>query len=96
MEHIARGIFRVVGQLTEGTLTVEYVEYCDLPPEPTPPPGGKVIRILDDLWINKVPLELVDMNDRLPNTLLRVTVRERTEVIKVERAPEAEQNRLSQ
>ena len=86
MDHVARGIFRVVGQLIEGTLTVEYVEHCDLLPLPAPPPGGKVIRILDDLWIDKVPLELVDMNDRLPNTLLRVTVRNQTEVLKVERA----------
>ncbi len=87
MSHIARGIFRVVGQLIEGTLTVEYVRHCDLPVEPPPPPGIKIIRILDDLWIDNVPLELVDINDRLPNTLLRVTVRNQTEVIKVERAP---------
>jgi len=30
---------------------------------------------------------LVDINDRRPNTLLRVTVRNRTEVVKVEKAP---------
>ena len=65
---------------------IEYVRHCDLPLEPAPSPGGKTIRILDDLWIDKVPLELVEMNDRLPNTLLRVTVRDRTEVVKVERA----------
>jgi hypothetical protein len=87
MSHTARGIFRVVGQLSEGTLTVEYVEHCDLPPLPAPLPGGKIFRILDDLWIDNVPLELVDFNDRLPNTLLRITVRDRTEVVKVERAP---------
>jgi hypothetical protein len=86
MDHIARGIFQVVGQLVEGTLTVEYVEHCDLPLERTPPPGCKVIHILDNLWIDKIPIDLVDMNDRLPNTLLRVTVRNQTEVLKVERA----------
>jgi hypothetical protein len=87
MSHTARGIFRVVGQLVEGTLSVEYVRHCDLPPESAPPSGGKTVRILDDLWIDKVPLELVDINDRLPNTLLRVTVRDRMQVLKVERAP---------
>jgi hypothetical protein len=86
MSHTARGIFRVVGLLVEGTLSVEYVRHCDLPRESAPPLGGKTVRLLDDLWIDKVPLELVDINDRLPNTLLMVTVRDRTEVVKVEKA----------
>lgn len=86
MSHTARGIFRVVGHLYPGVLTVQYVRHCDLAPKPTPPPGGKVVRILDDLWVDKVPVELVDVSDRLPNTLLLVTVRDQTEVVKVERA----------
>jgi len=51
----------------------------------TPPPGGRVITIRDDLWIDRVPVAMVAIKDRIPNTLLRVTVRDRTEVINVER-----------
>ncbi|HYG36420.1 MAG TPA: hypothetical protein VEC99_16620 [Clostridia bacterium] len=85
MSHTARVIFRVVGQLVEGTLSVEYVRHCDLPPETAPLLGGKIISTVDTLWIDKVQLELVNIIDRLPNTLLRVTVRNQTEVVKVER-----------
>ena len=85
MSHFAQGVFRVVGQLAEGWLTVEYVRHCDESPAVTPPPGGRVISIRDDLWIDRVPVEMVAIEDRMPNTLLRVTVRERTEVIHVER-----------
>jgi hypothetical protein len=81
----AQGIFRVVGHLVEGWLDVEYVKHCDECPEVTPPPGGKVITIRDDLWVGQIPIELVDIDDRLPNTLLKVTVRNRTDVIHVER-----------
>ena len=75
----------MVGHLTDGWLTVEYVRHCDELPKVTPPPGGRVISIRDDLWIDRVPVDLVAIEDRMPNTLLRVTVRERTEVIHVER-----------
>jgi hypothetical protein len=85
MSHVAQGVFRVVGHLTEGWLTVEYVLHCDELPTVTPPPGGRVISIRDNLWIDRVPVEMVAIEDRLPNTLLRVTVRERSEVICVER-----------
>ena len=87
MNHIAQGVFRVLGPLVEGTLTVEYVRHCGDPPEPIPPAGGKIIGIRDDLWIDSIPVGLVDMNDRLPNTLLKVTVRNQREVVRVERAP---------
>jgi hypothetical protein len=85
MSHVAQGVFRVVGHLIEGWLTVEYVRHCDELPVVTPPPGDRVIYIRDDLWIDRVPIEMVAIEDRTPNTLLRVTVRERTEVIHVER-----------
>lgn len=85
MSHVAKGVFRVVGHLTEGWLTVEYVRHSDELPEVTPPPGVRVIQIRDDLWIDRVPISLVAIEDRMPNTLLRVTVRDRTEVIHVER-----------
>jgi hypothetical protein len=85
MSHVAQGVFRVVGHLVEGWLTVEYVRHCDELSAVTPPPGGRVISIRDDLWIDRVPVALVAIEDRIPNTLLRVTVRERTEVIHVER-----------
>jgi hypothetical protein len=85
MSHVAQGLFRVVGHLAEDWLTVEYVRHCDELPAATPPPGGRVISIRDDLWIDRVPVALVAIEDRIPNTLLRVTVRERTEVIHVER-----------
>jgi hypothetical protein len=85
MSHVAQGVFRVVGHLVEGWLTVEYVRYCDASPAVTPPPGGRVISIRDDLWIDRVPVAMVSIEDRIPNTLLRVTVRDRTEVIHVGR-----------
>jgi hypothetical protein len=86
MSRDAQGIYRVVGHLVEGWLTVELVGSCVEYPEVTPPPGGRVVSIRDDLWIDRVPVSLVQIDDRLPNTLLRVTVRDRTEVIYVERA----------
>ena len=78
MSHIAEGIFRVVGNLTPGFLKVEYVRHC----EPTP---EGFISIRDDLWIDQVPLGLVAFSDRMPNTLLRVTVQDRCEVVRAER-----------
>jgi len=85
MTNIANGVYRVVGHLIDGWLTVEFVRRCDESPEVTPPPGGKVIALWDDLWIDRVPITMVAIEDRIPNTLLRVTVRERTEVIHVEK-----------
>jgi hypothetical protein len=85
MSHVAQGVFRVLGHLAEGWLTVEYVRHCEELPAMTPPPGGRVITIRDDLWIDRVPVAMVAIKDRIPNTLLRVTVRDRTEVINVER-----------
>jgi hypothetical protein len=83
---LAQGIYRVVGHLVEGWLTVELVRSLTEWPEVKPPPGGTVISIHDDLWIDRVPVSLVEIGDRFPNTLLKVTVRNRTEVIHVERA----------
>jgi hypothetical protein len=85
MPHLAQGVFRVVGHLIEGWLSVEYVRHCDELPESTPARGQRIISIRDDLWIDAVPVALVDIDDRLPNTLLRVTVKEQTEVVHVER-----------
>ena len=85
MSHVAQGVFRVVGHLAEGWLTVEYVRHCDESLAVTPPEGGRVISIRDDLWIDRIPVALVAIEDRIPNTLLRVTVRDRIEVIRVER-----------
>ena len=85
VSHIAQGVFRVVGHLTENWLNVEYVRHRIELPTITPPPEGRLISIKDDLWIDRVPIEMVAIEDRMPNTLLRVTVRDRTEVIHVER-----------
>jgi hypothetical protein len=86
-QHIAEGIFRVVGHLVEGWLEVQYIRHCDELPTAIPPPRGRVIDIRDDLWVTQIPISLVEVHDRLPNTLLKVAVRNRTEAIHVERAP---------
>ena len=83
MPHVAQGVFRVVGHLTEGWLSVEYVKHCDELPKSTPPRGGRIISIRDDLCVDMIPVALVDLDDRLPNTLLKVTVKDRTEVLHV-------------
>jgi hypothetical protein len=85
MPHVAQGIFRVVGQLMEGWLTVDYVRHCVELPVATLSPDTRVISIRDDLWIDQVPIGMVGIEDRMPNTLLKVTVIAKTEVIHVER-----------
>ena len=82
----AQGIYRVVGHLVEGWLTVELVRSLTEWPKVDAPLGCRVIEIHDDLWIDKVPVSLVEIGSRFPNTLLKVTVRNRTEVMHVERA----------
>lgn len=84
MTHVTQGVFQVVGHLVEGWLTVEYVRHCEILAA-TQPLGDRVVYIRDDLWIDRVPVSLVAIEDRMPNTLLRITVRDRTEVIFVER-----------
>jgi hypothetical protein len=59
MSHVAQGVFRVVGHLAEGWLTVEYVRHCDESLAVTPPEGGRVISSRDDLWIDRIPVALV-------------------------------------
>ena len=85
MSHVAQGVFRVVGHHIEGWLAVEYMRHCDEQPELAESRPDKVVSIRDDLWIDSVPIGMVAIEDRLPNTLLRVTVRDRTEVVHVER-----------
>ncbi|MDB6055815.1 MAG: hypothetical protein JWN25_3338, partial [Verrucomicrobiales bacterium] len=67
MAHVAQGIFRVVGHLVEDSLTVEYVRHCDELSAATPPPGGKSVSIRDDLWIDRVPVAMVAIQDRMPS-----------------------------
>lgn len=86
MSDFSQGIFRVVGRLFEEYLSVQYdyVKSCE--PFPPTPLGGKILIIRDDLQIDRVPIEMVLPEDRMPNTLLKITVRDRTVVVKVERA----------
>ncbi len=85
MSHIVKGVYQVVGHFPEGWLTVKPIGRINEEPEMTPPPGGKIIALWNDLQIDRVPIEMVAFEDRMPNTLLRVTVRDRTAVIHVER-----------
>ncbi len=84
MSYVAKGVFRVVGQLHSGALSVEYVRHCDDSPRFTFPVGTKVI--FDEPWVglDRIPIDLVAMPDRFPNTLLRVIVRG-AEIVHVER-----------
>ena len=81
MSHTAQSIYRVVGQLTPGFLKVELVRDGE--------PSSEGFVSIRDSWLDQVPLELVALSDRLPNTLLRVTVQNRYEVVHVERQPAA-------
>ena len=83
--HFAKGIFRVVGNLRPGFLKVEGLGHADPLPEPADP-SIRVYDMRDDLWIDEVPLDMVPMPKRLPNSLLLVTVRDRTIVVDVSAA----------
>jgi hypothetical protein len=86
MTYLAKGVFRVVGQLHPGFLSVEYVRHCDDSPRPTFPKDAKVI--FDEPWVglDRIPIDQVAVPDRFPNTLLRVTVKSTNhEIIHVER-----------
>ena len=81
---MAKGVFRVVGNLVPGYLTVQYVRHCDDSPRFAVPARA----IFDESWIgiDRIPLEMVTLPDRFPNTLLRVTVQSGThEIIQIER-----------
>jgi hypothetical protein len=83
--HFARGIFRIVGNLRPGFLAVEYVSHAD-PPPPSTDPSIRVIDLRDDLWIDEVPLDMVPLRARTPNSRLIVTVRDRRTVVNVSNA----------
>jgi hypothetical protein len=73
--HFAEGVFRVIGHLRPGFLKVECVRHADHLPPPTDP-TVRVYDMRDDLWIDEVPLDMVPIAKRLPNSLLLVTVRD--------------------
>lgn len=73
----AKGIFRVVGKLPPGFLKVECLRHAE------PLSDANAYDMRDDLWIDEVPLDMVPMAKRLPNSLHLVTVRDRTVVTNV-------------
>ena len=80
--HFAKGIFRVVGNLRPGFLKVEHVRHLEPLPQ-SADPSVPVYDMRDDLWIDEVPLDMVPMPNRLPNSLLLVTVKDATIVTAV-------------
>ncbi len=84
--HVAKGIFRVIGCVSPGYLKLKYVRHvddADLRPRAKLKEGVRVISIRDDLWVDEVPIELVPPESRMPNSLIELTVRNRTEIIAV-------------
>lgn len=78
-----KGIFRVVGCLKAGFLELEYVGDGKGPLTTKREDGGITIRCADDVWIHEVPVEVVPFESRMPNCLVEVSVRNRTEILSV-------------
>lgn len=81
-----KGIFRVVGCLTPGFLKLEYVGDGKGPRVTKREDGGITIRCVDEVWVHEVPVEIVPLESRMPNCLVEVSVRNRTEILSVIRA----------
>jgi hypothetical protein len=90
VDHIGKAVFRVVGCLSPGYLKLAYVRDPDGLLVTKKEDGSMIIHIKDDVWIDEVPLELVPQQSRIPNSLITVSVRNRTQVVSVEPANEEE------
>ena len=78
---VGKALVRVIGCLHPGFLKVEHV------PQPKPP---NVVVINDSAWIDQVPLALVPEDLRIANAEFVVLVKDRMQVIGVERLGTAE------
>ncbi len=76
-------IFRVIGCLSPGYLELEYVGRGEGPVVIRQEDVGMEIRRWDEVWIREIPIEAIPPDCRMPNCLLEITARGRTEVISV-------------